>query len=409
MARRELLALLGLAVVALAACGGGDRSAGAPVVIVVNAPFSVSETIGTQIARGVELAAAEANRAGGLGVGGTTREVRVVRLDSGLSPARAVANVRDGVARGAIAVIDEGTGVEASSPIAAAAGMPIGIAYQGAAGPVDVHAHPNVFRIAPTDRGIAFRLAEYLIPKGQHLALLHDDTDYGDAGAAALDRAFARNPEAVVARLAIPARGDAAAAMLRARRAGATGVIVWARAPAIAAAISASHQAGWGVPIATPPTGLDPLVRQELAGEPGALDAVTVASGRLTAEQGPAPFTAFQRAYEAAGGPDLVGVRTSDGHAVAVPPETAMYAYDLTRLVLAAVARSGHTSGPSLLAALEAVDVAGANGDTRGFNRASHEGVVDDDVVFARFDGLVVRPVTDDGLSSTLPYVEQRR
>ena len=42
--------------------------------------------------------------------------------------------------------------------------MPICIVYEGGKQAVDPATRPNVFRIAPTDHGIAFRLAEYLVP-----------------------------------------------------------------------------------------------------------------------------------------------------------------------------------------------------------------------------------------------------
>ena len=147
--------------------------------------------------------------------------------------------------------------------------MPIGIVYEGATGLVDPKTRPNVFRIAPTDHGIAFRLAEYLVPKGLKVALLTDDSGYGEQGRAALDQAFGSNPEAV-------ARGS------RSRRArptslrrcsvraapGATALLVWAQPPAIAEALIAARSGGWDVPVYTPPTGADPLVRQQLADRP---------------------------------------------------------------------------------------------------------------------------------------------
>ena len=57
--------------------------------------------------------------------------------------------------------------------------------------------------------------------------------------------------------------------------------------------------------------------------------------------------------------------------------------------------------------ALEEVTVRGANGDERGFNDVNHEGVVDDDVYFARFSDMTFSPVKDDPLSSTLPTITQ--
>ena len=43
--------------------------------------------------------------------------------------------------------------------------VPIGITYQGGVGLVDPVKRPNVFRVAPTDHGMAFRFAEYLDPE----------------------------------------------------------------------------------------------------------------------------------------------------------------------------------------------------------------------------------------------------
>jgi len=58
---------------------------------------------------------------------------------------------------------------------------------------------------------------------------------------------------------------------------------------------------------------------------------------------------------------------------------------------------------------LTMVSTGGANGDNRGFNEANHDGVVDDDVYFAHFDGMTFKPVKDDPLSATLPAIQQTR
>jgi ABC-type branched-subunit amino acid transport system substrate-binding protein len=84
-----------------------------------------------------------------------------------------------------------------------------------------------------------------------------------------------------------------------------------------------------------------------------------------------------------------------------------MYAYDFVKLLAAAIAKAQSTEPAKVTAALNQVTVEGANGDTRGFNEASHEGVVDDDVYFARFHDMTYAPVKDDPLSSTLPAVPQ--
>ena len=103
--------------------------------------------------------------------------------------------------------------------------------------------------IAPTDRGISFRLAEYTIPKGLRLALLADDTTYGREGAKAMDKAFASNPEAVALEATLPYGGaDVTPQVLRARREGASGLLVWGQASTIAAVVIAARSAGWNVP-----------------------------------------------------------------------------------------------------------------------------------------------------------------
>ena len=129
------------------------------------------------------------------------------RYDNALSPRKSLANVRHAIDDGAVAIVDRrhrrrcGLGDGATN-----AGVPIGVTYDGGIGLVDVKGRPNVFRIAPTDRGIAFRLAEYTIPKGLRLGLLADDTTYGREGAEAMDKAFALEPGGRRARGDAPVR-----------------------------------------------------------------------------------------------------------------------------------------------------------------------------------------------------------
>jgi branched-chain amino acid transport system substrate-binding protein len=393
-----------------AGCGGSDETGttGKPLLIYVNAPFSGTPFVGETIARGAELGARVVNDRG-LNVGGESYVLKIKRADNRLSPQSAVANVRRAVDDDAVAVVDEGTGVDASWRIAADASLPLGITYQGGIGLVDPESRPNVFRIAPNDHGLAFRLAEYLIPKQLKIALLVDDSGYGQEGEKALAQAFEGHPS-VVARIDLPATAtDVAPQVLRARRAGATGMLVWAQAPVIAATITAARSAGWDVPIFTPPSGADPLVRQQLSGHPDWLDGLTFASGRMTSEVGTSPFFTFVQSFEGAYGPQRVGVKTADGRDVIQPPEYAMYSFDFVRVLAAAMEAAGAVRGEAVIRALNRVTVAGANGDERGFNLVNHEGVIDDDVYFARFRDMTFAPVEDDLLSASLPNVEQTR
>jgi branched-chain amino acid transport system substrate-binding protein len=405
---RRILVLAAAASV-LAGCGSSRSPAGGTLLIAVDAPFSTSSYIGKTIANGAQLAVDEINAQGGIVAGGRSFRLKVKRYDNAQSVRRGVANVRRALDDGAIAIVDDGTAVDASWQLARDAHVPIGITYGGGRGLVDEQARPNVFRIAPTDRGLSFRLAEYLIPKGLKIALLHDDTPYGQDGGDALDHAFSSNPESVATRLTLPAGDtDLSPQILRARRAGATALLVWGEGATIAETVIAARSANWQVPIYAPPSAEEPILRQQLADRPEWLDGLTFASGRMTAELGPGFFYAFQSKYEAAYGVQRVGVRTSAGREVVAPPDYAMYSYDFVN-VLAAALRQAGGAGEKLVKALEQVTVRGSNGDERGFNEHNHEGVVDDDVYFARFKDMTFRPVKDDPLSATLPTVSQVR
>jgi branched-chain amino acid transport system substrate-binding protein len=406
---RRLLLLCAAALV-VTSCGGSSQATRREALtIVVNAPFSRSPYLGRTIENGAQLAAGEVN-ANGLRIGGKTYELRVTTMDTALSPARAVANMRRAVGQHAVAVVDEGTGIDASWRIANGDGMPVGVVFEGGAQIVDPATRPNVFRIAPTDHGVAFRLAEYLVPKGLKLALLHDDSDYGAAGARALASAFSQNRSSVAIDETLPADAlDLGPQVLRARRAHATGLLVWGRPATIAAVVTAARSSGWNVPVFTPPAGSDPFVRQQLADHPRWVDGLTFASGRLTAEIGTGPFLTFEQKYESAFGVDRIGVTTSARRPVIVPPESAMYAYDFVNLVAAALLKANSTDPAKVTAALNEVTTEGANGDQRAFNQHNHEGVVDDDIYFARFHDMIYAPVKDDPLSATLPTLPQTR
>jgi branched-chain amino acid transport system substrate-binding protein len=404
---RFAVLLAALAVLASGCGGDSGPDKEKTLMIAVNAPFSKSPYVGETIADGAELAAANA----GVDAKGVKYKFRIKRYDTGLSARRAVANVRRAIADGAVAIVDEGTGVDASWRLARDAGIPLAVTYQGGEGLIDPVERPNVFRVAPTDHGMSFRLAEYLIPKKLKVALIADDSSYGQEGAKALGESFSENPEAVAIKLTVPEGApDLAPQVLRAKRAGATALLVWAQPTTIAGVLSAARSSGWDVPVYTPPTGEDPLVRQQLANHPEWVDGLTFASGRPTAEVGAGPFLTFQKRLEDRFGVQPVGVNTPDGADVIQPPDYAMYSYDFVNVLVAAIQQAGGVDDrDKVLEALNQVTVAGANGDQRGFNERNHEGVVDDDVYFGKFDGMIYAPVKDDPLSRTLVPIEQRR
>jgi ABC-type branched-subunit amino acid transport system substrate-binding protein len=407
--RRGLFLLVGLALLA-AGCGKSSSSSSdlGHLTVAVDVPVTGSPYVAQTIRQGLELATANLNAGGGVRAGEKSYRIDVKLYDNHLSARQAVENTRRALDANAIAIVTDGTGVNATWQIAQRDGVPISITYDGGSGLVDAETRPNVFRIAPTNHGIAFRYAEYLVPKKLKVALLSDDSAYGSEGAADLDRAFSENPEAVATKLTLPAgQSDLTAQILRVKRSGATALLVWGQPPTIAAVLSAARSSGWDVAVFAPPTGADPFIRQQLADHPEWVDGLTFASGRMTAEVGTAPFESFQSQYESTYGADKVGVKTSAGEPVIQPPEFAMYAYDFAHVLTAAIIRAASTDPKKITAALNQVTTQGANGDERGFNEHNHEGVVDDDVYFARFHDMTFAPVPDDPLSSTLPVIPQ--
>src|SRR6185503_674934 len=123
--------VLVLLVLSLAACGGSDEGPAKELVVVVDAPFSRTPYLGTTIARGAELAAAEINSSGGISTPDGQRTLRIVRSDNRVSARRSVDNVRDAVRRAAIAVIADGTGAGVSWRAAERADLPLAITFAG--------------------------------------------------------------------------------------------------------------------------------------------------------------------------------------------------------------------------------------------------------------------------------------
>jgi branched-chain amino acid transport system substrate-binding protein len=407
--RRTAFLLAGLAVLA-AGCGKSTGSPPGTIVLAVDVPVTGSPYVAQTIRNGVGLAVDRLDSGGGVTVADRKYRIAVKLYDNHLSARRAVEDTRRALAAGAVAIVTDGTGVPATWELARKDGVPIAITYDGATGLVDPDTRANVFRIAPTNHAIAFRLAEYMIPKGLKVGLLHDDSAYGQEGASDVDSAFSANPRSVATRMTLPAGAtDLSAQILRARRSGATALLVWGQPSTIAAVLTAARTMGWDVPVYTPPTGADPYIRQRLADHPDWVDGLTFASARMTAEVGAGPFKSFQSQYEATYGADKVGVTNAEGKQVVQPPELAMYPYDFANVLAAALTRAGSVDPHKVQSALDQVTTQGANGDERGFNEHNHEGVVDDDIYFARFHDMTYSPVPDDPLSSTLPTIPQTR
>ncbi len=392
-----------MVVIGLSSCGGDGDS----VPVVVSAPVSTQPWIARSIERGAQLAVDEINADGGVRLKGGTRRLKLVVMDNASSPATALANARDAVKRNAAALLTDGTGAVSVASVTDPAKLPVFVLFEGGSQLIDPAAHPSLFRLAPADAIMARRLADYIANSTPKVAMLTDDSAYGEQGREALRDAFAVDEVQVVSDQSIPVRAqDLAPQILDARRSGADHLIVWASAGEVAAALEAVHRAGWNVPVISGQTGEDPLIRQRLVAHPDWLASLRFVSSRITAEIGPKPFNAFRTRYEAKFGQDKVGVK-QDGKDVIQPPDWAMYPYDAVMLVHEGISESGSLGAPLLQTINDGARITGANGDQRAYNADYHEGVSPSDMYFARFRGFLFEPVKDDPLSGTLPSVNQ--
>jgi len=401
--RRRLAPVLLVTALLATACGGGDgASGGEEALVVVSAPVTAQPWVGQFLERGAELAAAEVNEGDGA-------RVRVEVLDNGGSAQRAAANARTAVERGAVALVVDGVGAEAVAAVTAPVKLPVFVAFEGGESLIDPEVRPTLFRMAPANKAMCRRLADYVadVQRDKPVAIIADDSTYGREGGPDVKADLLHNE------VAVPYEGtvaegasDVSAQVLAARRSGAQVLVVWARAAGVAAVLRAARSTGWDVPVYTGPAGEDPLVRQRLADHPEWVDGLVFVSFRITSEVGPEPFAAYRAAYEKRFGPDRIGVQAG-GRDVVQPPDWSMYSYDTVKLVAAALERAGSTDRAKVLDALLNVSITGANGDDRGFGPDDREGVSPDDMYFATFRGMRFTPNRDDILSTNLPSVPQ--
>lgn len=401
--RRVLVPLAVSTALLAGACGGnGAGSDGEAALVVVSAPVTAQPWVGEFLTRGAELAAAEISAGDG-------PEVRVEVLDNGGSAQRAAANARTAVERGAVALITDGVGAEAIAAVTDPVQLPVFLAFEGGASLVDAKTRPTLFRMAPANKAMCRRLADYIADtqRGKRVAVLADDSTYGREGGPDV-KADLLHDEVPVVHDATIAEGasDVSAQVRAARRSGAEVLVVWARPAGVASVVRAARSAGWDVPVYTGPTGEDPLVRQRLADHPEWVEGLVFVSFRITSEVGAEPFAAYRKKYEDRFGPDGIGV-TSGGKEVVMPPDWSMYSYDTVHLMAAALERARSRDRAKVFDALLHTTITGANGDERGFGPDDREGVSPDDMYFAFFKGMRFFPKRDDILSTNLPEVPQ--
>ena len=402
----------------VAGCGIGGSSATGQVTIVVNEPFGKLPFVGNFSLQGAQLAADKINNAGGITVGGKAYKINLQQLDNQLAPSTSLDNVNKAVSEKAVAIIDDGYTSDATYQAAQSGGVPLLIDYDGNTTLIDTDKRPGVFRIAPPNDAVATKLVDYVVGKNLKLAVVHDDSEYGKDGDAQVTAELGKKS---LQPLDVTLPSDAAdfsTQALQVSQGGATGVIVWARSPVLAAFVKALRQGGSTAAIFASPTAEDPVVRTQNADHPANVEGLTYGTFRVTTESGTDAWDAFRKAYEdhkfntIDGKPASdyrVGVDNSKKQPIVQPPDWQIFSYDMVYLVKAALEKAGTVDpiGGKLIAALNNVQIKSANGDNRGWTKDNHEGVVDDDIYFANFVDMEFKPVQDDPLSKSLPPIDQ--
>ena len=116
--RRLVFLLAGLALL-LAGCGKSSSSKDVgSLVIAVDVPVTGSPYIAQTIRQGVELAASNLNGGGGVRVGSKSYRLTVKLYDNHLSARRAVEDTRRALDAGAVTIVTDGTGVDATWQLA---------------------------------------------------------------------------------------------------------------------------------------------------------------------------------------------------------------------------------------------------------------------------------------------------
>ncbi|MFN2582155.1 MAG: ABC transporter substrate-binding protein, partial [Candidatus Dormibacteria bacterium] len=241
----------------LAACGGsssGPGGTGSTILVALNIPSTADPYVAGVITRGAQLAVDQANASGGVRVGSATYTLALKKYDDNAQPQQAASNVDSAVHDGAVAVIEDGIGFEASGGKSEAAGVPevdITNGDTGLLGGEGQAPRASLFRLGIPNDAAAGLLSTYVQSHTQTVALLHDDSGNGRDGSDQMVSNFKTNGVTLSPSNAIevPAQSptiDAQVAAVKAANPG--GIVLWGGDVFIAKAVTAFRSAGITTP-----------------------------------------------------------------------------------------------------------------------------------------------------------------
>jgi len=380
--------MLGILIGAIALAGLPAHAAD-PIRIGVDGPFTGgSAPMGIDMLRGVELAADEINRAGGI----LGRPLILVKRDDQANNDRgaqiadeltenhlvdaAVGYINTGVALAAIPYFEE-------AHIPVVLGVTTGSVLTRQFAPPE-YAENYVFRVSCSTALEVEKIAEIVKARGyQKISIFADTTAYGQVGRHDLIQALAAQGIAPVSNEKFNIGDtDMTAQLKRAREAGADVVLTYGIGPELAAIANDRAKIGWMVPM----IGSWTLSMSNFIDAAGVNGNGTVMPQTFIEQSDTPKRTAFIQAFHTA-----YKVTRMDS------PPSAAQGYDSLYLLAAAIRQAGTVDGPKVRAALDNLrdKVEGVvQVYNHPFNPTNHEAVGANDVVYGVVDnGRVVRLV----------------
>lgn len=379
---RGLTALpIAAALMAAAACGSaggsGSSGGGSPVLIgeVVGASGAYA-SIGENMINAGKLAVAEINATGGLNGSKAT----IQSYDDQGNPTQGAQQVQKLVSAGAVAIVGSGDTGPATAAEATKLQVPdIGIVDGG--GPT---VYPNgpgttplkwIFEYSTSTYELGAKIASYALSHCTNLAVLHDQTSYGEGASQAIDFAYKKAGKSLALNdtisedWATATTVDVAPEVRRVQSAGADCVVPWLSPEDAARFVQTVSSLGAHFTLLTNDASYGDTVYPKLAG--------AAADGSISAELSAlitpnAALQSYEQKYQAQFGatPDIYGEQTYD-----------------SILMLAQAIRSTHsTNAATIRDAME--KTTGYQGITGvlGFSATQHESIGPESLTFIRLD-----------------------
>jgi branched-chain amino acid transport system substrate-binding protein len=381
-------------------------SAAEPVRVGVSGPFTGgSASMGVSMRNGMRLAAQEINRAGGV----LGRPLLLVERDDQARNERGVQVAHElihkervaatlGFVNTGVALASQRLYQEARIPVITSVATGSAITRQFAG-----RDQNYIFRTsAPDTLQAPAIVAEALDGRGlRRPAILADSTSYGQLGREELEHALAARGVLPVSVEKFNVKDvDMTAQLLKARRAGADGILTYGIGPELAQVVRGMRKLGWQVPVIGSWTlSMAGFIDNAGAAGDGVRMPQTFIQQQPSTPRRNAFIAAYLHSFRPRGGRIESAVAAAQGH-------------DAVVLLAAAIEQAGSTEGPALRAALEDLQqpVAGVVATyRRPFSPSRHDAITADMLVMGEVRAGRVVPAPPEAAAPPPPRGRHQR